>query len=253
MFSSISFLPMITRIRQNKFLPNDCYHTTEWADTDTKELFEENLRTQPEDWYYRHKSITYKNNSHGYRTKEFKDINWSNSIVVFGCSHVYGTGLDESDTISSNIEKITGINTINLGLGGTSMIYAMHNSIILREGYPRPRAVIYLWPDYSRCTEYFRHTLLNHGAHTIQPDNIMGVWNSNDYNVKVHAIFIQKNIRLLWQDTLLYEASFFIKDTADLLKCNKLSMCDFARDMIHPGIQSAQKAAMKISKDLKLI
>lgn len=244
---------MISRVRKNKFLPDDCYHTEDWADTDTKELFETNLKTQPLDWYYRQHSVKYKNNSNGYRTKEFNVVDWANSIVIFGCSYAYGTGLDEQDTIGSNIEKITGISTINLGLGGTSMTYAMHNSIILREAYPRPKAVVYLWPEYTRCTEYFRHGLLNHGVHTIQPNNLMEVWNRNDYNVKVHAVFIQKNIRLLWQGTPLYEASFSNKDTIKLLKCNELIKYDSARDLMHPGIESAQKAAVKISKDLKLI
>ena len=86
----------------------------------------------------------------------------------------------------------------------------------------------------------------------MQPNNLMEVWNRNDYNVKVHAVFIQKNIRLLWQGTPLYEASFSNKDTIKLLKCNELIKYDSARDLMHPGIESAQKAAAKISKDLKL-
>ena len=252
MLPRFSILPLIMQVRRNKLLPVDSYINSAWSGVDTKELYEKNVKTQPDNWYYKSHTVRYKNNSQGYRTKEFNDIEWDNSIVLFGCSNTYGVGLDEDDTVGSQLTKITGIPTVNLGVGGSSMIYALHNSIIVREQFPTPKAVVYIWPDYSRCVEYHEHSVRNHGPWDMEDTNLMGVWNSNDYNVKMHAVFIQKTVRLLWKDTVLYEGTFSNKATAKLLKCEAFNQVDDARDLMHPGRESTKKAAIKIAKGLGL-
>ena len=114
------------RIRNNKFL-----HVTndgnEWAGSDIKSTFLENLKTQPLDWHYRNNKIQYNYNSDGYRTKEFKEVDWKNSIVMFGCSVTNGIGLHEEDTIPYRLEQQLGISVINMGVGASSMLFNLHN------------------------------------------------------------------------------------------------------------------------------
>ena len=41
-----------------------------------------NLEKNPENWYYRTNPVEYALNSQQFRTKEFKVIDWKNSIVL---------------------------------------------------------------------------------------------------------------------------------------------------------------------------
>ena len=120
--------------------------TLNFSGTDTKELFEENLKTQPDDWYYRTHEVKYTLNSFGYRTKEFDDIDWKESIVIFGCSNIFGIGVADEHTIPYFLEQLSGRPVINMGMGGSSIQTALHNSIILNDSeYPTPKVIIYAW------------------------------------------------------------------------------------------------------------
>jgi hypothetical protein len=243
--------PLLNHVRKNKFLPTDTYLSPLWSGTDTKETFEKNLKAQSQDWYYRTHKVTYKNNSQGYRTDEFDKINWAESIVIFGCSNAYGVGLSDEDTISSRLSEMTGRPVVNLGSGGSSMTFALHNSIILDDGYPTPFAVVYIWPDYTRVIEYNRSSIKNHGSWNMEPNSIMDVWNKNSHHAKVNATFIQKTATLLWQNKSRYfEGSF--SGPNEWLGCKHFKNLDKARDLLHPGIESAKLAANDIAKGLQL-
>ena len=73
---------------------------TNFIGNDCEERLIENLKKLPNTWRYATEDITYTMNSHGYRTKQFDNIDWNNSVVILGCSCVFGTGINESDTIS---------------------------------------------------------------------------------------------------------------------------------------------------------
>lgn len=246
-------MKILERIKQNKFLPfNSSKGIPFWNETDTKELFENNLKRQAESWIYRSREVRYSVNSESYRTKEFSNIQWNESIVIFGCSNVYGVGLDDNDTISYKLEKLTGVSTVNLGANGTSMIYNFHNSIILSQGYPTPTAVVYLWPDYYRTVEYFEDSLVNYGQWNIEKNNIAGHWINNDAHARSSSVFIHKASQAMWKErTKIYYASFY-KETSKLLGCDNFLYLDRARDILHPGIKSAEIAAERIAKGLNL-
>lgn len=243
--------PLLNHVRKNKFLPPDAYLSPQWSGTDTEERFLENLKSQPQDWYYRTHEVTYKNNSQGYRTQEFNKIDWTESIVIFGCSNAYGVGLSEEDTVSSRLAAIVDRPVVNLGSGGSSMTFALHNSIMLNEKYPAPFAVVYIWPDYTRVLEYDRSSIRNYGSWNMEPNSLMDVWNSNGHHAKVNAIFIQKTAKAIWQNKSRYfEGSF--SGNNSLLKCKHFKNIDKARDLMHPGIVSAKLAAIEIAKGLQL-
>ncbi len=64
----------------------------------------------------------YKSDRFGLRNKDSKweRISKKNNIFVIGDSFAFGECVPEKSTISSNIENLTGINTLNLGSGGNS-------------------------------------------------------------------------------------------------------------------------------------
>jgi len=238
-------------VKTNTFLPSAGNTTLEFSGTDTKELFEQNLLTQPKKWHYRTNLVNYKLNNHGYRTYNFNEIDWAESVVIFGCSHVFGDGVDDADTLASQLNKIVGIPVINLGMGGTSMMYSLHNSIILRNGYPIPKGIVHLWTSPDRSTYYYKNNLHHGGPWNMTPNSYADKWTTDLVHGKCHAVLASMTSKLLWQDTKYYEASYW-KDVAKLLKCDWIRKVDRARDLKHPGIQANYKLAVNIAKKLQL-
>lgn len=237
---------------------------------DTYEAYKNNLKTQPEDWYYRHNSIKYTLNSYGYRTKEFQDIDWKNSIVMFGCSHIFGTGNDDKHTIPYFLEELTGIPVINLGVGASSIQFCLHNSLMLYKKYGAPKAVIYSWTGISRHLLYQReHVLMNTKFEDIRehPEEVIAAIESatgssfkvvNAQKVLDHLIpFNIVNVELIkniWKDKCeLYEFSTF-PTTSQILECELYRPIpkEYARDLAHFGRHSNKLFAEKISNNLRL-
>jgi hypothetical protein len=89
----------------------------------------------------------------------------------------------------------------------------------------------------------------------------MDLWSKSDTNLKVNAIMTQTIFKQIWKDrTSIYECSFN-GDSAELLEC--ASYCDpneskkgitayqdFARDLMHPGIETVKQAAEDIANNI---
>jgi hypothetical protein len=242
------------RIRKNDFLPIDHGVSKHWSGSDTKKVYQKNLLTQPDDWYYRNNPITYTLNSNGYRTHEFKDIDWANSIVIFGCSYVFGTGLDDKHTISSQLEEMLNIPVINMGVGGSSMMFNLHNSMLLRDGYPTPKAIVMFWPGYNRIVEYHKYQTQFYGPWNTDPNSLSDLWLANNNNAIANTMFISKTSRLIWQDRCPYYEATWDPDTKKIIGCDLIQMLeqDYARDMMHSGFKSAKYIAEIIANKLKL-
>ena len=127
---------MINAIKSKTFLPGNQKGDNHWMGLDNQQIYEKNCLSQPVDWHYHKNVINYTLNSHRYRTAEFNQIDWKNSIVIFGCSHTFGIGIDDDDTISSNLSKITNVPVINMGIGGTSIAFSFYNNLILFDAMP---------------------------------------------------------------------------------------------------------------------
>jgi hypothetical protein len=240
------------RIRKGYFLHAGPEWVGNFSGMDSKDLFEKNLLTQPIDWFYRDNPIEYKLNKYGYRTVDFDTIDWANSIVVFGCSNVFGVGLHERDTLSSQLHGLTNIPVINMGIGASSMEYSLYNSVILNEHYPTPKAVIHLWSAIDRATYYNKKNIEHHGTWNMTPNNYMDLYSTDPTHAKVHAILAQMISKQIWvSKTKYYEASFF-GNTAGKLNLPTITVEDYARDLSHPGRLSIQKLALDIKDKLKL-
>jgi len=83
----------------NDFLGSDNSNITlDFVGGDSKQQFNKNVLTQPIDWYYHDKKLTYSFNNQGHRSKNFKDIDQDNYILFTGCSHTMGIGLELEKT-----------------------------------------------------------------------------------------------------------------------------------------------------------
>jgi hypothetical protein len=229
----------------------------QFTGTDTEEAFTNNLDTQSKNWYYRKNPVHYKLNSSNYRTTEFKDIDWSESVVVFGCSNVFGLGLDEEDTITNCLSKLISRPVINMGVSSSSMYFSLNNSVILNEYYPTPKGIVQLWTNTDRIT-YYRKSKIDHLGRWIlegtksEKSGFYGAWALDEENVKTNALFAQMISRQLWKDRCGYYEATFFEGTAKTLKCDLFKRLDSARDLMHPGRKTAEQAAIKIAKNLKL-
>jgi len=228
----------------------------EWdfVGTDKRDLYEKNLKKQSKDWYYRTAKIKYNLNSFGYRTKEFDQIDWKNSIVMFGCSHVFGTGVEEQYSISSLLEKLIDIPVINLAVDGGSNQIMFHNSLVLSELYPPPKAIVYFWTSFGRFFIYSHDKIESHYRNEIMEKHKDSFGYSSPYNLAISNLMWIKYMRNLWKNkTEIYELTFF-KHVTKILnnECEHVTCDNFARDCGHQGIFSNIEISKKLKSKIKL-
>lgn len=248
-------------IEFNSLLPNSGSFPApgqyNWWGRDNEDFYNNNLRVLPDNWYYRTHKVTYTVNSLGYRAPELNLIQWDKSIVVFGCSGTFGDGVDDLDTIPSQINLISGVPTINLGAGGSSMLWSLHNSMLLKKNYGIPRAVVFLWTSPNRTLTYKNGDPYRHGLWDI--DEIITHW-IKDGNSDYQAYMIRNLIEQMWQrDCIFYDISAS-SDTSDLVGGDTVQWLSFpddqlihyqARDLNHNGPIQLRHCAGQIVDKLK--
>jgi len=217
-----------------------------WDPPENLAKHKSNIRKLGKKWTYRKKDISYKFNSHGFRTREFSEIDWKNSIVVIGDSKVFGTGLAEEDTICSKIEQLSGIYTVNLGISGSAIDTAMFNSITLYNNFPKPKALVHIWTSLARYTNFN----INGSVNSVLP-RYNSYYSNMDW-ISRSKLYMQVE-RSIWKNTVpRYEGSFFTDTQEAFDSIHKLKIIDYARDLEHPGIESIDVAAKHIIKFLNL-
>ena len=228
---------------------NPGQNTNKFASGDTYELFQENLKKQPEHWHYRKKEIEYNVNSRGYRTKEFDDIDWKEAIVIFGCSMTAGIGVAENETISHYLEYKSGRPVVNLGIPGAGLDFTLYNNFLLHKNYPKPWAVVNLFTNTNRLMLFKKMYV-----------EFLGLWSENElywrgymmeeeHNV-VKSIFDIQQINYFWKDIKTFNASWF-DDTAFYGECMKLHFQNGARDLVHCGPADNKRNATVIWSHLR--
>ena len=209
-------------------------------------------------WEYFDKPIHYKFNSQGYRTKEWHDIDWANSIVLHGCSYVAGEGLAEEDTISAQLSNITGRYVVNLGIPGSGIGANVHNTIMLCKNLPTPYAVVQLWSHIIRTEIYIPGEVWHCHPGQLSVKNMEKMpsfcykyykhWLRYDENPIAHNSFHVQASRLIWQPrTRYYELTMFSDNKLD---CKFIPLIDRARDLSHPGSKTAKMVAKHIAENI---
>lgn len=259
----MTILKLTERIDNKLLLPNEelLIGVHKWFDQDSEDLFKTNLKELPEDWRYRTKDFNYVINSAGYRTKEFNDINWSKSIIVFGDSSVFGVGLPNEDTVSEQIQRETNIPVINLGAPGSSSLYTLHNSVLLSESYPTPKAVVSLWTSPYRLPYYTEDRVMHCGNWNYDRFKIGYYWNENKDNAIMNFRLNVMAFREIWKNKTDYFEISLYQNSAQILQCDFVNQIDFARDVRkqrsgyytgHPGEKTNQIIAKKVISGLQI-
>ncbi len=239
-------------------LNNGDYTTWSFSGTDTFETFQHNSK-RLSNWYYENSSVKYTLNSFGYRTKQFDQIDWSNSIVIFGCSFVSGVGVDDRHTISEFLGKEIGIPVVNMGIGGGSNNIQLHNSTILIDNFPLPKAVIYCWSDFRRYFYYDHSRVYNTGQWSNVDEYEKNKFDSITRNVM--SILALKN---LWNNRVPFIDFCILQDQYKFIKSvipesntfiietefNSRKPEVMGRDLMHPGPVQNFIIAKKLAKAL---
>lgn len=224
--------------------------------SDSEEDYKKKLRKQDKDWHYRKKEVTYTLNSSGYRTYEFDDISWKDSIVIFGCSCVFGVGVSDDETLNYYLEKYLDRPVINMGVPGCSNQFISDSISILNKKYGMPYGLIVMWTTTDRMPYYGKEFI-----------EYIGPWSNNKktheskiyeyiYEDDSHEFITFYNIanisRNAWQDkTRYYDASFFeyVSHYGELKQFFPFS--NTARDLFHPGHSDFKLVADEIKNFFK--
>lgn len=243
---------------------------TEWkyCGKDTEETFSLNSKLSDDNWYYKNNSVVYTLNSFGYRTKNFNEIDWENAIVIFGCSNVQGVGVTDEHTVSYFLEKEMNMPVVNMGVGGASNDFHIHNSTVLLSQYPKPKAVLcsvaglqrypfYHWNYVEHrgdWTDNKAQSLINRSNNIVQ--NIMSfniinnIWKSKTTYIEYCTDHMVYNFL---EDVNPQQNRFHLDPGWPNIEynCRGTLEAEFARDFAHPGKDYHRGLAKLLAELLK--
>jgi len=130
--------------------------TVNFYDLDNKQLYLENCNQLGKDWVWFDTPIEYSFNSHGYRMKEFCDIDYDNYIAVLGCSFSFGLGLPLEETFAYKISRELNCDLVNAAITGSSNKSIVQNLFRVLAFEKRPKQVIINWTYIGR-NSYWEH------------------------------------------------------------------------------------------------
>jgi hypothetical protein len=225
--------------------------TGSWFDQDSRELFKKNLKTQSTDWRYRNIKVTYRLNSMGYRTQEFNSIPWHKSIVIFGCSYVFGIGCELSGTIAAKLAELTNLPVINMGAPGSSPMFSLHNSAILSAIYSKPLAVVFSWSSSQRCPLYLNNSVVHCGQWNEDISGLGKAWRRFDSHNEMQLKMTRLTAQQMWSNTKYYDFTLY-PSNRKTIDCDFIKQVDVSRDLVHSGIVTNELIAKKIAQSLNL-
>lgn len=132
-------------------------HSDLWCGPDSEELYKANCQERPPGWTWENKPVRYTWNSVGYRAPQWEAIDWPNTHVIMGCSHVLGVGIDDGDTMSAQLSLQLDEPAVNLGYCGGSTMTIQYNSLRMLELGWRPKTVTIVIPELTRLTWFDEH------------------------------------------------------------------------------------------------
>lgn len=217
--------------------------------SDSEESYQKNLEQLGSSWFWANRSIYYQLNKQGYRCSEWDKIDWSSSILFFGCSQTFGVGLPLDMTIPYLVEQSLGISCINLARMGSSCMFQWANTVRLYSAGIRPRAVVYVWPDHCRVTHFLASPMvLSVGTWREGHELMPWVLDSNQGQEFFRHVVLTVNS--LWTCPIIHTTF-----TEENLKVLNPAVCfrheDSARDLKHPGPKSAQLLANYLVANLR--
>jgi hypothetical protein len=173
-----------------------------WEPSDSQELYQQNLLSQPADWPYRSQSVSYTWNTNGYRAPEWALVDWADSWIIMGCSHVVGIGLAQADTLGEQLSLLVNKPVINLGMGGSGADVIAYNTIRLIDKGIRPRGVVVLAPELTRLTYWGMNSYTNMNPHFQTNEHGLASsyahWLGMEPNAELHGYTQLRGASALW-------------------------------------------------------
>jgi hypothetical protein len=224
--------------------------TLMFSGSDSKELFQENLKKQPDDWYYKTHPITYSYNKQGHRCKEIKEIDFDNYILFVGDSNTEGVGLELETTHPYLTAQKLNTSYYNLGLGGVGMDVIFYNLHTWLCKFPKPKFVVIGMTDpvrfvasYSDWNNTNNNKLRGFGIH-INDKNVQQFLSLGDrigyFDIR---ILLMSNMikNMLDSRNIPYEIISVTDFKVSSMPCKVFNYygdnySDTVRDMMHPGI-----------------
>lgn len=225
--------------------------TDKFSGSDSPDRFEENLKLMPDSWSYKTKEIVYKVNSSGYRTHEWKDINWKEAIVILGCSNVFGIGVAEDEMVSTHLERLTGRQVVNLGFPAGSNQLIVNNAATLIEEFGMPYAVVINWSSLSRFRFFTERGYLEVGQWNAPGDlvgtreievgdvNVSKLWEQlhlDRHNEMAINYYLGKYANVMFKDRTKFITTSYFPESAHFTRADSsIKIIPTARDRLHPG------------------
>jgi hypothetical protein len=200
---------------------------------DSEDRFNQNLKSQPADWYYRFNELTYDINKLGHRSKNIEDTDLDNYILFTGCSHTEGVGLELEKTFPYLTAKELGVDYYNLALGGTGIDVMTYNLLMwITRVKKLPKALVILWPQTTRFSLLANGTIISIAPASLTNDGPL----HNDIRT-----FIGSGTMINFFETTKIVNTNLINQVyseTKIINLTQLSRVDFARDLAHSGIES---------------
>jgi len=103
-------------------------------------------------------NVSYYVNKHGFRCEEFTD---TDSIVFFGCSHTFGTGLDQDDIWTELVAKELGLRSVNISCPAIGIdFWNLYINYFFKHEVKNCKAIVVLLPPsirYSYFCNWYDH------------------------------------------------------------------------------------------------
>jgi hypothetical protein len=231
-----------------------------WCMGDSKEQFITNSKKLGSEWHYYDKTVTYKLNRNGYRSTEWSNIDWKNSIVILGCSMIFGVGVAEDETINYYLQEMIGRPVVNIGYPAGSNEIIFNNSVAIFENFGIPASVITAWSTTDRFKYYTPSHSHDVGLWTTKSTmgDVVDLYelytslNANQTNQHIKSYYLEKANRAIWKDRSEYYTFSFFESTAHYMRLDThFKIVPDARDLIHPGRNKNLEIAKHLYKTLR--
>ena len=176
---------------------------------------------------YNDEFVNYKTNSYGYRCPEWSPLpTGKKNVVVLGCSHTFGVGLEENDVWVNQLYSLvdqTRLRFWNLGSPGASgdkivrILYGTEKILF-------PKLIIICWPLWSRRERLEKNTI-----NLVNNDNRLKLENNETdlNNFLKNVFFVEKFAEKVEAKTFHCFADFNIHNipNANVLHTTSLKHC----------------------------
>lgn len=219
--------------------------------SDSRGEYNHLLKTQPEDWIYRNKSVTYVRNRYGHRCCEIEEL--SEYFILFtGCSLAEGIAVALEDTYAYQLSKELGLDYYNLSLSASGPdLVALNLSLWFKNIQRIPKLVVLQWPSVNRKFNKQGNDVYPLGPWIYDRFDFFNHKTKQDFMNVINSEYFDHYYDVLRETTLSYLSAINIPVVE--LFANDFECVDYGRDMQHPGIESNLRIVELIKQRLDLL